>query len=63
MLNIPRPPNSITCTNINVLVNIGPGAGGGRKRRGKKGNFPTLLTMIVGSEKDIILIAFFLNNE
>ena len=47
MLNIPRPPCSmlgynrtITCTNINVLINIGPGAGGGRKRRGKKGNLP-----------------------
>ena len=47
MLNIPRPPYSmlgnnrtITRTNINVLINIGPGAGGGRKRRGKKGNLP-----------------------
>ena len=29
---------TITRTNINVLINIGPGAGGGRKRRGKKGN-------------------------
>ena len=47
LLNIPRPPYSmlgynrtITRTNINVLINIGPGAGGGRKRRGKKGNLP-----------------------
>ena len=54
LLNIPRPPYSmlgynrtITRTNINVLINIRPGAGGGRKRRGKKGNFPNTLTMIV----------------
>ena len=54
LLNIPRPPYSmlgynrtITRTNINVLINIGPGAGGGRKRRGKKGNLPNTLTMIV----------------
>ena len=54
LLNIPRPPYSmlgynrtITHTNINVLINIGPGAGGGRKRRGKKGNLPNTLTMIV----------------
>ena len=47
LLNIPRPPCSmlgynrtITRTNINVLINIGPGAGGGRKRRDKKGNLP-----------------------
>ena len=47
LLNIHRPPCSmlgynrtITRTNINVLINIGPGAGGGRKRRGKKGNLP-----------------------
>jgi len=47
LLNIPRPPYSmlgynrtIPRTNINVLINIGPGAGGGRKRRGKKGNLP-----------------------
>ena len=47
LLNIPRPPYSmlgynrtIARTNINVLINIGPGAGGGRKRRGKKGNLP-----------------------
>ena len=47
LLNIPRPPYSmlgynrtITRTNINVLINIGPGAGGGRKRTGKKGNLP-----------------------
>jgi len=47
LLNIPRPPYSmlgynrtITHTNINVLINIGPGAGGGRKKRGKKGNLP-----------------------
>ena len=46
LLNIPRPPYSmlgynrtITHTNINVLINIGPGAGGGRKRRVKKGTF------------------------
>ena len=45
LLNIPCPPYSvlgynrtITCTNINVLINIGPGVGGGRKRRGEKGN-------------------------
>ena len=25
---------------INVLINIGPGVGGGRKRRGKKGDLP-----------------------
>ena len=31
---------TITRTNINVLINIGPGAGGGRKRRGKKGKLP-----------------------
>ena len=54
LLNIPGPPHSmlgynrtITRTNINVLINIGPGAGGGRKRRGKKGNLPNTLTMIV----------------
>ena len=54
LLNIPRPPYSmlgynrtITRTNINVLINIRPGAGGGRKRRGKKGNLPNTLTMIV----------------
>ena len=54
LLNIPRPPYSmlgynrtITRTNINVLINIGPGAGGGRKRRGKKGNLPNTLTMTV----------------
>ena len=47
MLNIPRPPYSmlgynrtIARTNINVLINIGPGVGGGRKRRGKKSNLP-----------------------
>ena len=47
LLNIPRPPYSmlgynrtITRTNINVLINTGPGAGGGRKRSGKKGNLP-----------------------
>ena len=37
----------ITRTNINVLLNVGPGAGGGRKKGGKKATFPTLLTMIV----------------
>ena len=31
---------TITQTNINVLINIGPGAGGGRTRRGKNGNLP-----------------------
>ena len=31
---------TITRTNINALINIGPGVGGGRKRRGKKGNPP-----------------------
>ena len=31
---------TITRTNINVLINIGPGAGEGRKRRGEKGNLP-----------------------
>ena len=30
----------ITRTNINVVIKIGPGAGKGRKRRGKKGNLP-----------------------
>ena len=29
---------TITITNINVLLNIGPGAGEGRKNRGKKKN-------------------------
>ena len=28
---------TITRTNISVLINIGPGVGGGMKRRGKKG--------------------------
>ena len=49
LLNNPRLPYSmlgynrtITCTNINVLLNIGPGARGGRKKRGKKATFPTL---------------------
>ena len=37
----------ITRTNINVLLNVGQGAGGGRKKGGKKATFPTLLTMIV----------------
>ena len=31
---------TIRRTKINVLINIGPGAGGGRKRTGKKGNLP-----------------------
>ena len=55
LLNIPRPPYSmlgynrtIARTNIKVLINIGPGAGGGEKRRGEKGNLPNTLTMIVG---------------
>ena len=30
----------ITRTNINVLLNIGPGAGEGRKKRGRKSNLP-----------------------
>ena len=54
LLNISGLPHSmlgynrtITRTNINVLINIRPGAGGGRKRRGKKGNLPNTLTMIV----------------
>ena len=49
LLNNPHLPYSmlgynrtITCTNINVLLNIGPGARGGRKKRGKKATFPTL---------------------
>ena len=49
MLNIPHPPYSmlgynrtITSKNINVLINIGPGAGGGRKRRGKKSILPNI---------------------
>ena len=47
LLNIPCPPYSmlgcnrtITRTNINVLLNIGPGVGGGRKKRGRKSNLP-----------------------
>ena len=54
LLNISGLPHSmlgynrtITRTNINVLINIRPGAGGERKRRGKKGNLPNTLTMIV----------------
>ena len=39
---------TIARTNIKVLINIGPGAGGGGKRRGEKGNLPNTLTMIVG---------------
>ena len=35
---------TVARTNINILTNIGPGAGGGgrggKKRRGKKGNLP-----------------------
>ena len=38
---------TITRTNINVLINIGPGVGEGVKRRGNTATFPTLLTMIV----------------
>ena len=33
----------ITRTNINILLNIGPGAGGGRKKRGRKSNLPNTL--------------------
>ena len=47
MLTIPRPPYSmlgynriIKRTNINVLLNIGPGARGGREKREKKSNLP-----------------------
>ena len=60
LLNIPRLPYSmlgynrtVTCTSINVLLNIGPGAKGGIKKRGKKATFPTLLTMIVASSAGI----------
>ena len=39
---------TITRTNINVLLNIGPGTGGGRKKKEvEKGALRTLLTMIV----------------
>ena len=41
---------TITCTNINVLINIGPGAGEEGKEEVKKATFPTLLTMIVWPE-------------
>ena len=37
---------TVARTNINVLTNIGPGAG--EKGEVKKATFPTLLTMIVG---------------
>ena len=54
MLNIARPlysmlgyKRTITRTNINVLINIGPGAGEEGKEEEKKATFPTLLTMIV----------------
>ena len=39
---------TITRTNINVLINIGPGAGQEGKEEVKKVTFPTLLTMILG---------------
>ena len=40
---------TVARTNINVLTNIGPGAGGGgEKGEAKKATFPTLLMMIVG---------------
>ena len=49
LLNIPRAPYSmlgynrtITNKNMNVLINIGPGAGGARKRRGKKSILPNI---------------------
>ena len=44
---------TITRRNINVLLNIGPGAGEGRKKEVKKGAFPTLLTMIVVFSRNI----------
>ena len=58
LLNTPRPPCSmlgynrtITHTNINVLINIGPGAGEEGKEEVKKATFPTLLTMIVACSR------------
>ena len=39
---------TVARTNINVLTNIGPGAGGREKGEAKKATFPTLLMMIVG---------------
>ena len=41
-------------TNINVLLNIGPGAGGGIKKEIKKATFPTLFAMIVGTFKGTV---------
>ena len=59
LLNNPHLPYSmlgynrtITCTNINVLLNIGPGARGGRKKRVKK-QPSQHLTMIVASSAGI----------
>ena len=39
---------TISPTNIKLLLNIGPGAGEGRKKEVKRATFPTLVTMIVG---------------
>ena len=39
---------TISPTSIKLLLNIGPGVGGGRKKEVKKATFTTLLTMIVG---------------
>ena len=44
---------TITRTNSNVLLNIGPGAEEGRKKEVNKGAFPTLLTMIVVFSRNI----------
>ena len=38
---------TVTYTNINVLLNIGSGAGEGRKKRGKKSNLPLLMMIVV----------------
>ena len=42
---------TIRRTNINVFINIGPGAGEEGKEEVKRATFPTLLTMIVGKTK------------
>ena len=49
---------TISPTNIKRLLNIGPGAGGGRKKEVKKATFPTLLTMIVGLTCSIIAMHY-----